>query len=738
MSDTSNQIIQTLEALHEDIKSAKEALKENNVVLDSNTTSTLTAEINKIPTAIKESSVLEGFNNGKNTLKGGFIYNTDATTLNNATAVLLSANEYKFPEGKTVEIDFPSVEVAYNVWNEKNSTFNIKTTGTISDLYNSILKPIYKTFISKRILDRKIDNQYRIKIYLDKSNLDENNALVANEFVFPNVNTDFYYKEDDVDIRVDKYKLNKFHFSLNYKGKHEEITCNELVVDLDTIHSLGEIMSHNGYEVIDINEYSTFRNDSDAHIINLPVFNVSYSGITAQYNGLYSNTYLDLSTSMLQKITNVQIRTEDSAENIARIHQDKHLATILNILEIFNTDGTKKYDAKTKTFVDKDTYLDNSEYFNMLKDRNGYLSDRNLMGLLYPFNPVNAKEFIDKQKDEKKQALAKLTIKPGYAYFSGISNPIPKDLFRFDDYNQPAVFEEFPLLSVDEDVVIFNRNSSAEGSGKIIGSNEVKFTLYDILDNSLKNVLPLISLCAASPYVSGVTFNGLTIQNSYNDRIKERNGITYNILTGMARLLFAPHNTKFKDTSGNDIINVECYYAPLAYNSTIKRVNIKSDSDYKGELQVLLNHGLVYQTVDPVYDKPEVPSTPMKYIIDKDTSIVESDSKTYRKTSNNYLFHLGPASTDEMTKYYDKYVHVLCPEDHPKLGTYEFCKFRLPLYNLDETKKYNYSKKVWEPVGSTTDDSLALETIYPTEYAEESGRRTIILYSNPGFELNAI
>lgn len=119
MSDTSNQIIQTLEALHEDIKSAKEALKENNVVLESNTTSTLTAEINKIPTAIKESNILEGFNNGKNTLEGGFIYNTDATTLNNATAVLLSANEYKFPEGKTVEIDFPSVEVAYNVWNEK-------------------------------------------------------------------------------------------------------------------------------------------------------------------------------------------------------------------------------------------------------------------------------------------------------------------------------------------------------------------------------------------------------------------------------------------------------------------------------------------------------------------------------------------------------------------------------------------------------------------------------------------
>ena len=738
MSDTSNQIIQTLEAIHSDIKAAKDTLKENNVALDSNATSTLSAEINKMPTAIKESTVLEGFNNGKNTLYGGFIYNTDANTLNNANAVLLSADEYKFPEGKTVEIDFPSVEVAYDVWNSKNSTFNIKTTGTISDLYNNILKPIYKTFASKRLLDRKIDNQYRIKIYLDKSNLDGNNALTANEFVFPNVNTDFYYKEDDVDIRVDKYKVNKFHFSLNYKGKHEEITCNELVVDLDTIHTLGEAMGHNGYEVIDNAEYATFRDDKDAHIINLPVFNVSYSGITAQYNGMYSNTYLDLSTSVVPLIENVQIRTEDSADNIARIHQDKHLATILNILEIFNTDGTKKYDPKTKTFVDKDTYLSNSEYLNMLRDRNGYLSDRNLMGLLYPLSPVNAKEYIDKQKDEKKQALAALTIKPGYAYFNGISNPIHKDLFKFDDYNQPTVFEEFPLLAVDEDVIVFNRNSSAEGSGKIIGSNEVKFTVVDALDNSLKNVLPLISVCAASPMVSGVTFNGLTIQKSYNDRTVERNGITYNILTGMARLLFAPHNTKFKDTSGNDINNIECYFAPLAYNSTVKRVNIKSDSDYKGELQVLLNHGLVYQITDPVYDKPEVPSNPMKYIIDNDTSIVESSSKTYRKTSNNYLFHLGPASTDEMAKYYDKYVHVLCPEDHPKLGTYEFCKFRLPLYNLDETKKYNYSKKVWEPVGSTTDDSLALEAIYPTEYAEESGRRSITVFANPGFELNTI
>ena len=79
------------------------------------------------------------------------------------------------------------------------------------------------------------------------------------------------------------------------------------------------------------------------------------------------------------------------------------------------------------------------------------------------------------------------------------------------------------------------------------------------------------------------------------------------------------------------------------------------------------------------------------------------------------------------------------PWNHPGLGTYEFCKYRIPLYNLDETKKYNYSKKAWEPVGSTTDDSLTLEEIYPTEYAEarNNGKEPQV-YVNPGYELNPI
>ena len=95
-----------------------------------------------------------------------------------------------------------------------------------------------------------------------------------------------------------------------------------------------------------------------------------------------------------------------------------------------------------------------------------------------------------------------------------------------------------------------------------------------------------------------------------------------------------------------------------------------------------------------------------------------SKSKTYQSKVTPNTVILGPYTTNEMAQYVDKYVHVLVPEDHSGLGKYSFCKFRLPLYNLDETKKYNYSKKKWEPVGALTDDSTPMEDLYPNDIIE--------------------
>lgn len=737
MSDTVNQVIQTLESIASDIRDAKQALKANNVTPESNSTSTLATEINKVPTGIKKSKVLEGFNNGKNTLFGGFIYNTDSEELNSVNSVLIAADEYVIPAGKTIDIDFPSAEVTDDLYRTKgNANLVIKTAEPVRDIYNTILKPLYKTYVGKKCISQEITTVYTTDIHLDKSNM-SGDTLDVDEFVFPNFNTKLYYKKDgeEQDTLITKINANKFHFSLSNKGRNIDLTCRELVIDLDSVLYFTEIAGHNGYESADETYYS-FRDESNAHIIKLPEFNVSYSGITSHYDGLAELVYLDRPGESIMPAANVQIRTEDDPVNILKLNEDANLGGILRLFEIYNMDGTKKYDPKTKTFVDASTYLDFEQSLRLIKDRNAYFGGSYIMGILNN-RPINYKEYTDKLKKSKKDALAKLTIKQGYAYFGDLV-PISGDLFKFDDYNQPAVFEGFPMLHVDEDVIKFNRNSRAEGSGKIIGENEVKFRFTDIIDDSVKYNLPLLGICAADPYGNPVTFNGINVQLDGSGYDKNQDGVTYKPVANAANLIASPYNTKFIDTMSSDLEYIYTSKAPLVYNKNIKRVLITSDSDRKGELELLLGYGLIYLVVDPAYDKPEVPSTPMKFIIDNETTIHNAKSKLYNTTVNSYEFVLGPASTDELAKYYDKYVHVLCPEDHPGLGTYEFCKYRIPLYNLDETKKYNYSKKAWEPVGSTTDDSLALEEIYPTEYAEESSRHSVAVYTNPGYELNAI
>ena len=738
MSDTVNQVIQTLESIASDIRDAKQALKSNNVTPESNSTSTLATEINKVPAGIKKSKVLEGFNNGKNTLAGGFIYNTDSEELNSVNSVLLATDEYVIPAGKTIDIDFPSAEVTNDLYRTKgNANLVIKTAEPVTDIYNTILKPLYKTYVGKKCISQEITTVYTTDIHLDKSNM-SGDTLEVNEFVFPNFNTKLYYRKDgeEQDTLITKINTDKFHFSLSNKGRNIDLTCRELVIDLDSVFYFTEIAGHNGYESADETYYS-FRDDSNAHIIKLPEFNVSYSGITGRYEGLAELVYLNSPGENIMLAANVQIRTEDDPVNILKLNEDANLGGILRLFEIYNMDGTKKYDPKTKTFVDASTYLDFEASLKLIKDRNAYFGGSYVMGILNN-KPINYKEYTDKLKKSKKDALAKLTIKQGYAYFGDLV-PISGDLFKFDDYNQPVVFEGFPIIYMDEDVIKFNRNSRPDGSGKIIGENEVKFRFTDIIDDSVKYNLPLLGICAADPYGNPVIFNGITLQLDGSGYDKNQDSVTYSPVANAANLIASPYNTKFLNTSGLDLEYIYTSKAPLVYNKNIKRVLITSDSDRKGELELLLGYGLIYLVVDPAYDKPEVPSTPMKFIIDNETTIHNAKSKLYNTTVNSYEYVLGPASTDELAKYYDKYVHVLCPEDHPGLGTYEFCKYRIPLYNLDETKKYNYSNKAWEPVGSTTDDSLTLEEIYPTEYAEarNNGKEPQV-YVNPGYELNAI
>lgn len=122
MTETANQIIQSLEGIANDISNAKSTLTQNNVVLDSSTTKTLATEIGKLPAAIKASTVLEGFNGGQNTLKGGFIYpNSESVNeLNDSNTTVVKADEYEVPTGKYLNLTFPTPGIVNNTSSSDN------------------------------------------------------------------------------------------------------------------------------------------------------------------------------------------------------------------------------------------------------------------------------------------------------------------------------------------------------------------------------------------------------------------------------------------------------------------------------------------------------------------------------------------------------------------------------------------------------------------------------------------
>ena len=108
MSEIANKIMETLEGIASDITNAKSTLTQNNVVLNSSTTKTLATEINKLPEAIKSSTVLDGFNKGKLSLRNGFIFSdSNAAIMNSTNCVPVNASEYTIPRGVKFELKFP-------------------------------------------------------------------------------------------------------------------------------------------------------------------------------------------------------------------------------------------------------------------------------------------------------------------------------------------------------------------------------------------------------------------------------------------------------------------------------------------------------------------------------------------------------------------------------------------------------------------------------------------------------
>lgn len=744
-----HQIVETLENIIKDITKAKNALKANNVTLKSNATISLADEINSVPDSIKASNSLEGFNGGQNTLKGGFIYpNSESVNeLNDSNTTVVKADEYEVPTGKYLNLTFPTASIISGTGYDNIIKF--RYNGKMSELYYTVLNALYRTYLKHSLTydyndssNTQVDIRM-IKVLLKKGNLTvENGVYKFSEFVFPSFNTNFYAAKNDDDKEgtlITNFEIDRFHFSLNYRGKDINIKCNKLIVDLDFATQIikKEISGHEGYHYItdagaEVLEYYNHRDDTDNHIIYLPEFNVEYAGIDYAYNGLS----LDAN---IERAYNVQIRTEENDINKTLLEDPKHIANILRLVKVYNMDGTKIYNPMTKAFEDASTsgYVTSPGYTiddNMIDATEYYKNTNNVMMLDdRGVKALNYKEYMAKLEKNTKAIVQALNVNKGYVYYM-IGNSIEPELIRYDESAYVSYYQNFPMVKLLEGALRLAKYSNSRDA--INAYNSTSFDFADEYSKQRADVYPFITNCAFDRSDT-IGYGGIRLYVNV-DTVRE-NGVKYSVLKNAVNTLVAHYDVKLynnndldlSDSSNGLVENIKTNAAPLVYNENIKSIKIVSDGKKRGILKSLLGYGMIYQTFDAT-KVPEKPATPMKYILDKDSIIEVSKSKTYQSKMHNMTTILGPYTTDEMAKYVDKFVHVLIPEDHKSLGKYDFCKFRLPLYNLDETKKYNYSKKAWEPVNALTDDSTPMEDLYSNDITER-GDYLDVFQNNQGF-----
>lgn len=741
MSDTSNQIIQTLEAIHNDIKAAKDILKENNVALESNATSTLSTEINKIPTAIKESDTLIGFNNGLMSMSGGFLYKTNEYSLSPETATVIKTEDgvYTIPEGKSLNMPFIN-KIPYATNLPKNNDYTLKYNGY--SYYEDLFKHLYEDYMINNCLvnnHNNITSGNKLKYLYIKSietNVYEENTKTLNTstFVMPGIVPKIFFNEKE----VNRVKCGTFVLSFNYNIP--EVECGSLELNLDTIPTLANLFpsqSENG---------SGFGDDSDNYIARLEQNEPYLKIIMKDIDFVYRSLTLPSSQNAISLYSREGVRCsgdpqrskigiyvdDTKEENLKKLDDVYVLLSILRFFTVYNLDGTKCYSAKTKKFIPKEEYMSDN-----------YPIDYNNLDLS-PYHSYDEFLAYNKNMIYTDNIGENITIKFKREVYD-------TEKFNFDDklnrYHMTDSGLETSQLDKGSNALLLNPNAEkyeiyifnyypniiSLALGKLSKSDYTfKFSAEDNLltrGSNAVTTMPFLSSCLlAGPYNtmgygvfttlgSGnkILFTNAYVTSSGSESIMTLlNSTDYNKI---GLLLAAPYDTKFIPYAGNPetdyAVAAELDECPLVYNKYIKSITLTENSKAYITTQWFNKPYLLSYRWNSTLNKvfaADIPSEPMKFIFHKTTKL--SGIENMFALGIDTQVALGPYTTDESAKYWDKFINILVPEDYPDLGTYAFNKYRLPVYNLDKTKKYNYSKKAWEPITALTDDSTPTNDLF--------------------------
>ena len=149
-------------------------------------------------------------------------------------------------------------------------------------------------------------------------------------------------------------------------------------------------------------------------------------------------------------------------------------------------------------------------------------------------------------------------------------------------------------------------------------------------------------------------------------------------------------------------------YIPYFYNRNIK--TIKGTDITLVPLHLEEKEGKVTGVTS---DEAPVPDTAMEIILDGNCAISAwQGGLYYDRTGKHHII------TPEKGEYNAKYVHILVDETNPIVTSANACRYRLALFTKDKSKRYNYTTKTWEEVGSYTGDTATFAELFPEDFAK--------------------
>ena len=149
-------------------------------------------------------------------------------------------------------------------------------------------------------------------------------------------------------------------------------------------------------------------------------------------------------------------------------------------------------------------------------------------------------------------------------------------------------------------------------------------------------------------------------------------------------------------------------YLPYFYNRSIK--TIKGTDITLVPFRLEAKEGKVTGVTN---DDVAVPDAPMEIILDGECAISAwRGGLYYDRTGKHHI--ITPAKGE----YNAKYVHILVDETNPLVASANACRYRLALFTKNKTKRYNYTTKTWEEVGSYTGDTATFAELFPEEFAK--------------------